>query len=218
MQVDDGANFGHILLGAVEVVVDGQEVAGRQLVGPLDRDRLTGAGFDGGTGPRRAIRPDASGREIAMDLDPQFSHRDTVERRGLSGDVFRSDGLGDGWDRERISELGERVRTKGRRRGLSATTARNGKNSLRLKCIRLNGVVRRRSSRWSRDSAGRAIWALTTEPVDSSRTTEPEGVLVKSSICTIELAMASKEPPPMRVPPSQLSSMKRRMEDWSVTV
>jgi hypothetical protein len=40
----------------------------------------------------------------------------------------------------------------------------------------------------------------------------------KLNICVSEFAMVSKEPWPMRTPPSQLSSMKRIAELWSVTV
>jgi hypothetical protein len=38
----------------------------------------------------------------------------------------------------------------------------------------------------------------------------------KFSIPPSEPASASNEPPPIRCPPSQLSSMKRRIEVWSV--
>jgi hypothetical protein len=40
----------------------------------------------------------------------------------------------------------------------------------------------------------------------------------KLNICVSEFAMVSKDPWPMRTPPSQLSSMKRMTELWSVTV
>lgn len=43
-------------------------------------------------------------------------------------------------------------------------------------------------------------------------------IFVKLNICVMGLAMASKEPCPMRCPASQLSSMNWMMELWSVTV
>src|ERR1019366_1052807 len=42
--------------------------------------------------------------------------------------------------------------------------------------------------------------------------------LLKSNIWLMELAIASKEPLPIRCPPSQLSSMKWMTDVWSVTV
>ena len=61
---------------------------------------------------------------------------------------------------------------------------------------------------------------LTTSPVLGSRTISGSPTLaagsVKSNMLSMELAMASNEPCPIRWPSSQLSSIKRRTEVWSV--
>src|SRR4029077_8009211 len=43
-------------------------------------------------------------------------------------------------------------------------------------------------------------------------------ICLKLNICVMELAIPSKEPWPIRCPASQLSSTKRIIELWSVTV
>jgi len=62
------------------------------------------------------------------------------------------------------------------------------------------------------------LW-LTTRPLPASRTNVPAFCIVeKFSMPASEFASTSKDPPPMRWPFSQSSSMKRRTEVWSVTV
>src|SRR5580704_8184669 len=56
-------------------------------------------------------------------------------------------------------------------------------------------------------------------PVDGLRIRVPSLLIwLKLNIWLMELAMPSKEPWPIRCPPSQLSSMKRMTEVWSVAV
>src|SRR5215470_5337882 len=59
----------------------------------------------------------------------------------------------------------------------------------------------------------------TGAPVVGSRISRLTWLLLfwlKSNISLIGPAIASNEPWPMRCPPSQLSSMNRKTEDWSV--
>src|ERR1700691_3702904 len=56
-------------------------------------------------------------------------------------------------------------------------------------------------------------------PVLGSRMSVPLlRIFLKLNMLVIEPAIASNEPPPILCPPSQLSSMKRITELWSVTV
>ena len=55
-------------------------------------------------------------------------------------------------------------------------------------------------------------------PVAGSRKSSPSRRWLKSNNCVMEFAIPSNDPCPMRVPPSQLSSMKWMIELWSVTV
>jgi len=65
----------------------------------------------------------------------------------------------------------------------------------------------------------RQLWRYSFSPVSGFKNSVPSClILLKLNIWVMELASASNEPWPMRCPLSQLSSTKRMIEVWSVTL
>ena len=82
----DGAYFRHALFRTVDGVIDREEMFGRQLVRPLDRQRLAPPHFKRWPRPHAVVAPHGSRRQIAMCLMTKRNHAD----RNRPSSRFRS--------------------------------------------------------------------------------------------------------------------------------
>ena len=76
MDVDDGTDLGDVLAGAVQGVVDGEEVLGGEVVDPVDVERLVGANLEGGAEGVGAVAPHAGDGHVPVDLGVDLAHGD----------------------------------------------------------------------------------------------------------------------------------------------
>jgi len=104
VEMCDGANFGvrgieHVVVGAIECGIDGEEVFCGQCVGKADTCRDAALNFDGDSGIAAVVAPDCGQRQSAVQAGLELSHSD-------GGGGFRV-GSNDGWDRQWIDEFCE---------------------------------------------------------------------------------------------------------------
>jgi hypothetical protein len=76
MQMDDGARVRQLPAGAMEAVVDGEEMPRRQLIAPLDNQFFMTAGFEQWADSVWSITPEPSRRKITMHFYADFPHGD----------------------------------------------------------------------------------------------------------------------------------------------
>jgi hypothetical protein len=97
--MDDGAYFGNIFAGSIEIVIDGQTMAKGQVVHPIDCDGLAAIGRNGGTGHGSIESPQDGGGEIAVNLLTKLGQcNPVVLRAGGAGNGLYYAGDGQGID------------------------------------------------------------------------------------------------------------------------
>ena len=109
MDVHHTAALGLAGFGAVQAVIDRQEMFRRQFVGPFDEESLAAACLKRRTRACRSVTPQSSSRKIAMQLAFNLPHGDS-EIRNLRGrfkaeDRTHTNSSGNLRDRQRIDKL-----------------------------------------------------------------------------------------------------------------
>ncbi len=80
VQMDHRARLRKLAAGAMQVVVDREEMSRRQLIMPLNSQGLVFAGFDQRGYGLRTIAPQPRRRQVAMHFYPNFTHGDVKQR------------------------------------------------------------------------------------------------------------------------------------------
>jgi hypothetical protein len=112
MQMYNCPHLGLVRFGAVNTVVDGQEMRLRELIDPLHEHALTAARFKTRSGQTGCVSPKASWFQVAVQFALELPHGDPVVRE-LQSWILRAwpmaAGLDDLWQRQRVHELRERT-------------------------------------------------------------------------------------------------------------
>ena len=80
VQMDHRARLRKLAAGAVQAVVDREEMSRRQLIMSLNRQGLVFAGFDQRAYGFRTVAPQPRRRQVAMHFYPNFTHGDVQQR------------------------------------------------------------------------------------------------------------------------------------------
>ena len=89
MQMNYGPDVGFVGLGAMDVVVDRQEVGRRQLICPFDQKPLATPRLDRRTWRGRSKAPKLRGLHIAMHFAYDLPHRELIVRK-LGSWIYRT--------------------------------------------------------------------------------------------------------------------------------
>ncbi len=76
VQMDHRARLRKFAAGAMQAVVDREEMPRRQLIMPLNSQGLVFAGFDQGAYGLGTVAPQPRRRQVAMHFYPNFTHGD----------------------------------------------------------------------------------------------------------------------------------------------